>query len=242
MKKPGILIVGFGRFGRLAAGLLRPRWTVHVLERRAGVRLPGWVRRAGPGDIPRFGVVILAIPADRLKVFLERYGGRITPGAFVADVCAVKVATLRWMRRHLGERVSYAGLHPLFGPDSAAGGVRGLSMIVCRGRLTPRCLRRLMIVLRGMGLKPVETTAANHDRTMASTLFLTQIVGLAAGAAAGRDHPFVTPAFPYLKVVIDRAAGNSRDLLGELLRWNGYIPSVLRKFGAGLARGTRKIS
>jgi prephenate dehydrogenase len=242
MKKPDILLVGYGRFGRLAAGLLRPRWKVHVLERRRSLRLPPWIDRAQPGDIGRFGVVVLAIPAAGLKTFLGRYGRRITPGAFVCDVCAVKAAPIGWMRRHLDGGVSYAGLHPLFGPDSAAGGVRGRSVAVCRGRLTAACHSRLISTIRKMGLKPVETTPAIHDRTMASTLFLTQIVGLAAGAADRGLHPFVTPSYPHLKVVIDRSAGNSGALLDELARWNRYVPAVLRRFEARSAREIRKIS
>jgi prephenate dehydrogenase len=148
---------------------------------------------------------------------------------------------MRWMKRLLGDGVSYAGLHPLFGPDSGARGAEGHTVAVCRGRLSASCARRLTGALRGMGMKTVDTTPAIHDRTMASTLFLTQIIGVAARGAAGNDHPFVTPAFNHLRVVIGRAAGNRGDFTGELFRWNTFVPAVLRQFEAALAREKGKI-
>ncbi len=229
MKKPSLLLVGYGRFGSFAAHILLGRFSVHVLEHRRGVRLGPSLKRASIKDLDRFGIVILALPAHRLEAFLRRYGQRFRPGAFIADVCAVKDAPSKWMKRHLPEDVSFAGLHPLFGPDSAATGVRGHTIVVCRGRTTPACHRRLLSTLRKFGLKAVETNPVIHDRSMASTLFLTQFIGSILPPRMVSDPPpLATPAWQHLSLVAWRAAGNSPELLEELYRYNPFCAICLR--------------
>lgn len=240
MRKPPLLLIGCGRIGRLAAGLLARRWSVHVLERRRGLRLPRGTVRATADAIGEHSVVVFAVPADELRRILTRQGKTIRPGAFVADLCAVKSAPAEWMAASLRPGVSYAGLHPLFGPDSAT--EPGPAIAVCPGRMSASCRRKLTRELRALGLKPVETTPAIHDRTMASTLFLTQIIGLASVPLTTGTLPFGTPSSALLRVIGARAARNSPDLLREIVAWNPSAPKVFRSLLDRLTAEFRKNS
>ena len=229
MKKPSLLLVGYGRFGSFAAELLRSRFTIHILERRGpGPTGPG-LRRAVLSDLGAFDFIVLALPAPRLEKFLMSNGRRFRDGAFVADVCAVKMAPMKWLKSHLPRSVSYAGLHPLFGPDSASSGYQGQSVAVCRGRSSPSCHRRLLTTIRAMGLKPVETDPITHDKSMASSLFLTQFIGEIFPSASGsRISPVTTATFEHLRIIASRAARNSPALIGELYQFNPYSRKSLR--------------
>jgi len=229
MKREDLLIVGYGRFGRLLGSVLRSEFRVSVLDRTPG-KVPRPLRRVTPAEIGKFQVVILALPVHRLEPFLRREGNRFKPGAFVADVSALKDAPLRWMARHLPSSVSFAGLHPLFGPDSAGDGLPGHSVVVCRGRSSPGCHRRLIRFLRKIGLNTVETNPATHDKIIASTLFLTQWVGevLPRGLTAG-PLPFETPSVEFLRLVADRAQKDRHHILRDLCRFSPHCAKMLRR-------------
>jgi prephenate dehydrogenase len=229
MRKAPLLLVGYGRFGAFAAVHLKRSFEVHVLDSRRGLRLAAGLKRARPADIREFDILLLALPATRLEKFLKSNGRRIRDGAFVADLCAVKSAPLGWMRRYLPGGVSYAGLHPLFGPSSAATGLRGHRVVVCRGRATAACRKRLLGWIRRFGLEPVETDPATHDRAMASTLFLTQIVGNLLPGPGHSAPPFGTPSSESLRRVVETARGNSPALLPELLTYNRFCRAALRR-------------
>jgi prephenate dehydrogenase len=242
VKKPPLLLVGYGRFGSFIAPVLRRHFSVHVLERRATVRLARGLKKASAAEICRFGLVVLAIPSGGLDRFLEGNHARFREGTFIAQLSAVQELPLAEMERLLPAGVSYAGLHPIFGPASARAGLRGQTIAFCGGRLTPVCRRRLTLFLRRLGLKIIETTPANHDRAMASTLFLTQFIGSIVPYRPGRhESPLDTPAFRHLAGVLETAAGNSPDLLRELCMYNRFCENTLQRTINGFAREIRRI-
>ncbi len=242
MRKPALLLVGYGRFGSFAAKMLRSRFTVHVLESRRSVKLARGLIRASLRDVATFDLAILSLPALRLRRFLGRNGHRFRDGAFVADLCAVKIAPMNWLQTHLSPNVSYSGLHPLFGPDSAATGVRGHSVAVCRGRSSGACHRRLIATLRAIGLKPIETNPLTHDKSMASSLFLTQFIGeTVTSAGAPSPAPLSTAGFRHLEIICRRAAGNAPDLIRELYRFNPYCEKSLQTLLRRVRRKTESL-
>ncbi len=242
MKKPSLLLVGYGRFGAFAAALLRRRFTVHILETRRGVRLRWGLKRASVSDLGGFDLIIFALPALRLKQFLESNGSRVRNGAFVADLCAVKIAPLKWLGTHLPAGVSYAGLHPLFGPDTPPAGEGGHPVAVCRGRSSPACHLLLLRTIVSLGLKPIEMTAVTHDKSMSSSLFLTQFIGETFPQAARPGVPGMTTAgFEHLRIIARRAARNSPDLIRDLYRFNPYCPASLGRLVRHIQRKTESL-
>lgn len=241
MKRPDLLIVGCGRIGRLAARMLRPAWKVHFLERSSRTTLPRGTVRVRGADIGRFDVVLFAIPARRLNTFLVRYGSSLKPGSFVADFCAVKEAPMRWMKDSLPPSVSFAGLHPLFGPESLGAGLPVRRIAVCRGRSSDRCHHRLLAGLRSLGLKPVECSPTTHDRTMARTLYLAQIIGVALRRSGDPDHGLPTPTFDHLRIVAARAGANGPSLLEELRLHNRFCRGALSPLTRHLSREAGRI-
>lgn len=235
MKRPKLLLVGYGRLGKPLAAVLKRRFEVHALDVRRRNPPARGIRRAGIADLPAFELVILAIPVSRLEAFLRRNGHRFAPGSTVIDLSAVKVEPQRWLNRHLPKNVTFVGLHPLFGPDTLEGGFAGHTVVACGGRSTAACHRRMLRHLRGFGLTIVETNPRTHDRTMASTLFLTHLVGrLAFACEPPRRFPFEPPSYAFLRGIMRRASNESTDFVPDLLRYNPYARSILNKLRSRL--------
>jgi len=232
MKREELLIVGYGRFGRLLGSVLQSEYRVSVLDRSPG-RVPRPLKRVTPAEIGKFQVIILALPVHRLEKFLWREGKRFKEGAFVADVSALKEAPMRWMARYLPPSVSFTGLHPLFGPDSAGNDLSGHSVVVCRGRSSSGCHRRLIRFLRKMRLNVVETKPSTHDKIIASTLFLTQWVGnVLPRKIAAEPPPFETSAVGFLRSLAVRALNDREHILRDLCRFSPQSAKMLRHMTA----------
>ncbi len=124
-----------GHFGVCAYDSIAPHGG--LVEMR-GVRLT---------DLPtaaKCPVVILATPVDSFEGTIEAIVPYLQPGALVLDVGSVNVIPAEIMKRNLPEQVEIVATHPLFGPQSARNGIRGLKIAVCsiRGQSRPpsRCL------------------------------------------------------------------------------------------------------
>ena len=136
MDQVTIGIIGFGRFGQLAAKHLRGKLDVTVWDLR-DLRMQAASAGVKWGSLPEAAsrdFVILAVPISELKSCLEAVSPNLKAGAILMDVCSVKVLPVRWMMESVPEGVDVIGLHPLFGPISGSAGVAGLPIVVCPGR------------------------------------------------------------------------------------------------------------
>lgn len=130
-------LIGYGRFGRLAARYLARHAPVLVYDKHSRA-LPsgrGRIRRGSLVDVASQPVVVLAVPISSLRTVLRSIRTHVLPGALIIDVCTVKVKPVQWMKDYLPPSVYLLGAHPLFGPDSDCGTVRGQHIVLCPVRL-----------------------------------------------------------------------------------------------------------
>ncbi|MEK9724911.1 MAG: prephenate dehydrogenase/arogenate dehydrogenase family protein [Rhodospirillaceae bacterium] len=127
-------IVGFGAFRRLIARYLYPHFDLVVSDPALcpDAPLPGGVRVGDNGAAGACDLVILAVPIDALAAALDGIHPHLRPGSTVVDVVSVKVEWVRIMRAMLPDHVEIVGAHPLFGPQSAHGGIAGRKIALCR--------------------------------------------------------------------------------------------------------------
>jgi prephenate dehydrogenase len=131
---PGLGVIGFGAFGRLLAQHLRQRFALVVTDRRPlkaeadalGVRWGELAEVAAQPD------VVFAVPVQDLAAAASAARPHLRRRARVYDVASVKTKPLRLLDELLPPGVALLGLHPMFGPQSARHGVRGLKVVVCR--------------------------------------------------------------------------------------------------------------
>lgn len=238
--RPSVGLIGHGRFGRLAARYIATAADVIVHDPRGGVPVSAGkrVRRGTLAEAAAQPTVVLAVPVSALRRLLYRLRVHLSPGTLVVDVCAVKVLPVRWMTEILPSSVSILGTHPLFGPDSDTGTLRGQRIVVCPARIAAARLRALRRTALRTGLRVHMMSPRAHDRLMADTLLASQYAGRLIAAAGVSRHDWSTGSYEHLKALVAIAENDSLQLFQDMMRYNPYGGKIVRALG----RAHRRIS
>ena len=228
MKRPTVGIIGYGRFGRLAARYITRLADVVVYDpARKNIRSKGnSIRRVSLTEAAGQDVVIFAVPVSSLRNVLRSIRSLVRPGALILDVCAVKMKPVEWMKRLLPRHVHILGTHPLFGPDSAALSLKEHTIVLCPVRCPERRLRQASRILRKAGLKVVRMTPAQHDRLVAVPLFIAQYLGRVA-AQVVPSLQTATPSSKRLSEVARMAENDSRQMFHDLFRFDPFARQAM---------------
>ena len=209
---PSVAIVGFGFMGGSLGLAIKRRWPqtrVAAVDEKPVLDTAIRIRAADvTGDSLTIAadasLVVLAAPVRANIAVLRELPGAVPGEAIVTDLGSTKAETVA-AAATLPSRLQFVGGHPLAG--AAAGGIAEAQADLFEGRpwfLTPsrttngRALASLRQFVEGIGAKPVELAAAEHDRIVAYLSHLPQlavtalmhVVGEAVGetglALAGR--------------------------------------------------------
>lgn len=191
-------VLGCGLMGAsVAAGLSAKGFTVWGADRRDLAPLVdrGWIERQVEADeLAETALVVLALPPAAIRGALTRLPFR--SGQLVTDTGSVKVP-IETSARRLPEGVRFVGGHPLTGdtaggfeaarPDLFHGAVWMLST---SARESDR--ERVAALVRRLGAEPLVCEPARHDRLVALTSHLPQLLSTALAAELARvDDPLV---------------------------------------------------
>ena len=151
-------IIGFGRFGALAARYLSADFEVFVHTRAhkaSEISLAGG-HSASLEEVCKQDIIIPCVPISVFKDFLNDIAPLIKPDALIVDVCSVKEYPVRWMKEILPDSVSILATHPMFGPDSASDSLQGRKICLCKVKIEARQYRKIRKYLSSKGLVGIE--------------------------------------------------------------------------------------
>jgi prephenate dehydrogenase len=174
-------------------------------------------------------VVIIASPVDRFVDVISSVAPHLRPGALVLDVGSVKILPAEIMRSRLPAHASIVATHPLFGPQSAGNGIRGLKIAVCpvRGAMTPRVVGFLRRRLR---LDVIVTTPEAHDRDMATAQGLTHLIAKVITQMEPLPTRMTTRSFDLLMQAVGMVRHDSAALFQAIEQANPYARDVRTRF------------
>jgi prephenate dehydrogenase len=187
-----VRIVGSGLLGASIGHALTARGVDVALDDTspAALRLAvdyGAGRAARADDRPR--LVVVAVPPDVTADVIQRELAAF-PDAVVTDVASVKLEPLRALRERGVDLTHYIGSHPLAGRErggaisARADLFIGRPWVVCRDDETsPADLTVVEGLALDLGAMPMEMDPAEHDRSVALTSHVPQLV---ASLLAGR--------------------------------------------------------
>jgi prephenate dehydrogenase len=143
-------------------------------------------------------LILLAQPIHRILQTLESLDAWLRPGALVTDAGSTKAHIVAQGRRSL-RRAQFLGGHPLAGKEKRGAAEADADLFAGRTWvLTPEDpaeletppARELLGWLRALGARPLLLSAAEHDRVVAFTSHLPQLLstGLAAVLAEQLDR------------------------------------------------------
>lgn len=255
-----VRIVGAGLLGASIGHALRAKDVDVVLTDASPAQLRlavdyGAGRVSSPDDAP--SLVVVAVPpdvtADVIQAELEQF-----PSAVVTDVASVKLAPFRSLQERGVDLARYIGSHPLAGRErggaisARADLFIGRPWVVCRDAETKAADLALVEALAlDVGAMPLEMTPEEHDRSVALTSHVPQVVasllaGRLAGAEEGslrlagqgvRDTTRIAASAPELWVqILGANAGPVVEILDALAADLGEVASALREPDAAGAR------
>ena len=208
-------IIGFGRFGRLLADLFADDFEVRYYKR--GLANPDALQEAASADAVFFSVAMLY-----LEEVVRKAKPFIRSDAAILDVCSVKLHPERVFREHFDMK-NVLLTHPMFGPDSAKGGLTNLPIVLCPNSDTrPDLLAYWDAYFRGKGLRAIHMSADAHDRNTAHSLCMTQLLGRVLESMKVTSSEIDTESFRNLLKLRDIAINDSKDLFRGLQTLNPY--------------------
>ncbi|MBX3595368.1 prephenate dehydrogenase/arogenate dehydrogenase family protein [Sphingomonas sp.] len=228
MKRFGI--VGFGRFGQLAAQHLCDHFDVVVHDQSdIAAAAEGIGVRAGTlADVASCDTVMLAVPVQAMAETIALIAPMIRPGALVLDVASVKMLPAKWLADALPQSVDIVATHPLFGPQSARNGLAGQPLVLCPVRGDAH--HRVAAFGRRLGLKVTITTAEEHDREMAYVQALTHLIGRALVNIRIPDEALKTNSYQHLLELCGLIGDDSKELFFAIQTMNPHAADVTRRF------------
>ena len=223
-------LFGFGAFGRLAAEYLGRHFSLVVHDPAAGELLPGIDARPGTAEeAAGADLVILAVPVSSMAGAIRAIAPHLRPGAIVADVGSVKCAPVGLMREGLPQSVDVLGTHPLFGPQSARGGLAGRKIVLCDVRGRPA--RRIGAFLRRvLGLRVFITTPEEHDREAAVVQGLTHLIAKVLVQMEPLPKRLTTASFEHLMTAVEMVRHDAPSVYEAIERDNPFAGEVRTRF------------
>ncbi|MBI1805848.1 MAG: prephenate dehydrogenase/arogenate dehydrogenase family protein [Ignavibacteria bacterium] len=224
-----LAIIGHGRFGQLAARHLKKHFSVVVVDKRSAATKTRGIKSVSLSEAAGKKIIILAVPINKLRSVLSSIGPFIGEGTLVVDVCSVKEQPIKWMKTLLPKHISILGTHPLFGPDSAAQSIKGKPIVLCPVRISKQRLDHVRGVLKKLGLHSHQMTPAQHDKLMASTLFLTQFIGRGMLALGLPKTSIATQNYRLLQQITITSGSDSLELFRDMFRYNRFARRIPQK-------------
>jgi prephenate dehydrogenase len=226
-------LIGLGQFGQLAAGVLKSHFDVLVTDKAPGAEdmaaelgvAFGSLESAAARDI-----VVVAVPVVAMRSVFSAIAPHVRPGSLVIDVGSVKVLPTQWMAELLPGHVDLVATHPLFGPQSAKRGLKGLRFVVCpvRGERAP-CVAAFG---RALELKVTVTTPEEHDQEMAYVQALTHLIGRSLVNIGIPDEQLKTPSYQHLLELCSLIGADTFELFTAIQTQNPYAAEVVAAFVA----------
>ncbi|HIA54685.1 MAG TPA: prephenate dehydrogenase/arogenate dehydrogenase family protein [Candidatus Melainabacteria bacterium] len=196
---PTVTIIGLGLIGGTVARLIRkhsPKTNItavdspEVLQKALVEGLIDCAETKAANAAERSSLILLAAPPKKNIEILESIAPKLSRRQLVVDVTSTKKGICSVAEALDLNGADFIGGHPLFGSQKsgleASSTVATNEAVFC---LTPTTKSSQMSVkrfsrwLEGLGLKPVEATPASHDKVLARTSHLVQLIAVALGAS-----------------------------------------------------------
>lgn len=231
MTLESIGIIGYGAFGSFLVRLLQkhaPHTEIRVYSSKHAIDTTLFYSLEDVCDVD---AIILCSPIHAYEETLKRVAPHIRPDTVLVDVATVKVYTTGLIRKLLPAQ-PFIATHPMFGPESYSKqheSLQNLRVVITEHSLTEDDVRNLSVFLTSLGMQVVQMTSDEHDRQLATTLFLTHYIGQIVHAGGFERTDIDTVSFGYLMDAVD-SVRHDRALFTDVYAYNPYCTDTLKQF------------
>ncbi|TFG57701.1 MAG: prephenate dehydrogenase/arogenate dehydrogenase family protein [Spirochaetales bacterium] len=227
-------VYGLGRFGYFWAAILSKNFKVAAFSRNPERPVPPGVERVSEEEVCGCGTLFLCTAISSLNEVLPRISPLLKPGTLVADTCSVKVRPVKMMEAFLPSSAQILATHPMFGPDSAKTGLKGLPLVYHPVRMGPENDAYWKSYFNSLGLSVIEMTPDEHDRQAAYTQGVTHFIGRVLDDMKLEPNPIGTMGYGSLLSIIQQTCNDPWQLFLDLQLYNPHTEEMRRKLKSSL--------
>ncbi len=226
-----VAIIGFGVFGNLLAKILHSEFSldrVEVYDAKIVEAAEDYINVVDLADAARADLIWLAVPFEALEAVTKEIARFAKPDAIIIDVLSVKSKPVQVMQKNLAD-FQLIATHPLFGPQSYQGNLRGLVWVIhniSAGEFFDEFQQAL--VEKGAKVKIVDPI--EHDKEMAIVHGLTFFIGRSLMTMDISASSFGTGYYERLLSLAELEKGHSEQLFRTIELANPYAASVRQRF------------
>lgn len=223
-------VYGLGRFGSFWASMLaRHPFSSEakvVGYSRSNHKLPFGVEAVSEDEVLSSDILFFCVAISSFEDVLKRVSSRIKKGAVVLDTCSVKTYPVKWMQNNLNkDEYCLIASHPMFGPDSAKNGIKGLPIVLCKISEDERYTLIKDYFVR-IGLDVLEMTPRHHDKEAAYSQGVTHFVGRTLSELGMCPTPIATQGYKSLMTIVEQTCNDPITLFYDLQKYNPYAKEM----------------
>ena len=232
-------IIGFGRFGKLLTKILANDFSILVYDKyknekeifSEAVSIGIELSPAPLSEVASCKIVIFCVPILHFSESLNESVQYFSKGATIIDVLSVKKYPIELMKTIIPKGIEILPTHPMFGPDTAAVGLKDLTIVFCPESTSENVIVFWRNYFESKGLKVIEMTSDEHDKITAYSICVTQLLGRVVdrlGIVTSKESGFDidTKPFKYLLELRNIACYDSWELFEGLQKKNPYAKKM----------------
>lgn len=235
-------VYGLGRFGMFWAGLLAKHFSVLGYNRTPRGSAPDGVSLVSIEELCKADTIFLCTAISAMEPVLRNLAPFLRPEVTVIDTCSVKMYPVQLMLEILPQDVYILGSHPMFGPDSAKNGLRGLPLILSPVRAPASTSDFWVSTFRAMELNVHIMTPENHDREAAYTQGITHFVGRILKDLDLKPSSIGTLGYRKLLEVMEQTCNDPWQLFVDLQRFNPFTGEMRKDLQIAMDRILERFS
>jgi prephenate dehydrogenase len=244
-----ISIIGFSRFGKLWAEMMRPFGHVQVFDitdeeksaKKIGVTFFDFKNKENFKQLTKSDFIFFAVSIKYTEEVILKTAPYIDKKTVCMDVCSVKTLPCKWLTKYLKDH-EILGTHPMFGPDSAKTGLRGKQIVTCPMTISPKNQNKVYEIFNYHKLKIIETSPKEHDKQSAYSLAMVHFLGRALDKIKLLDKIEISSlGFERLMSIRETVSNDSLDLFKNMQEFNPYAKEMRKKLLKNLIEIDKKL-
>lgn len=229
-------VYGLGRFGAFWAELLSRHFEVRAWSRTVDRPTPKGVQRVTLEVLFECDIVWLCPAISSLPEVLAEIAPLVRPGQIIADTCSVKLMPAQWMLEILPPSTVLLATHPMFGPDSAKGGLQGLPLVLHDLRGAAESFKFWSRTFSEWGMVVLSMTPDEHDRAAAYTQGVTHYLGRVLDDMGLKPHPIATKGYQRLLDLVQQTCNDPFQLFLDMQNYNPHTSGMRAALKESLER------
>ncbi|MFA5513821.1 MAG: prephenate dehydrogenase/arogenate dehydrogenase family protein [Sphaerochaetaceae bacterium] len=219
-------IYGLGRFGQFWASKLSEYGELICYNRTKRELNDKNLTIGSQKEVLNCDTIIFCVAISSFKEVIIETTELINPDALIMDTCSVKEYPALIMEKYLKPTNKIIATHPMFGPDSAKNGLKGLPMVLSPIRVDDYSYNIWKSIFENMQLKVLKMSCAQHDKEAAYSQGVTHFVGRVLDELRLQPTELATVGYCSLMTIVEQTCNDPLQLFYDLQRYNRYAHTV----------------